>query len=266
VEAARALGQLGAAAAPAGGALLRAAQTGEVGLREEAMRALAVAQPLEAAEAFTSGLRDAEPQVRVLASAGWRKAAAVPEEAVPALVEALHDPEVQVRANAAFALGRLDPVPTEAIPLLAECTAHPDVGLRLNAALALQAVPGRAAAAALHPLLDDPNPRLRLIAARRILAEDAADPEAVAVVADALAARAAGIRRAAVELVAAVGPAAGAVLDAVRRRLEGETDPDVRGFVAEVVERLGRVAERQAGGSGDGGAARPEGRETTRSG
>ena len=35
-----------AMAAPAGPALLRAAQTGEVGLREEAMRALAVAQPL----------------------------------------------------------------------------------------------------------------------------------------------------------------------------------------------------------------------------
>ena len=35
---------------------------------EEAMRAMAVAQPPEAAEAFTSGLRDAEAQVRKLAS------------------------------------------------------------------------------------------------------------------------------------------------------------------------------------------------------
>jgi HEAT repeat protein len=224
------------------------------------MRALAVAQPPEAAEAFTSGLRDAEPQVRMLASAGWRKAAAVPEEAVPALVEALHDPEVQVRANAAFALGRLDPVPAEAIPLLAECTAHPDAGLRLNAALALQAVPGRAAADALHPLLADPNPRLRLIAARRVLAEDAADAGAVAVVADALAAPAAGIRKAAADLVDAVGPAAGAVLDAVRGRLQAETDPDVRAFLAEAVGRLERVADGPAGGSGDGATARPEDR------
>src|SRR4051794_40361674 len=192
------------------------------------MRALAVAQPPAAAAAFATGLRDAGPQVHKLASAGWRKAAAVPEEAVPALVEALHDPEVRVRANAAFALGRLDPVPAEAIPLLAECAAHPDAGLRLNAALALQAVPGRAAADALHPLLHDPNPRLRLIAARRLLAEDPADQGAVAVVADALAAPAAGIRKAAADLVDAVGPAAGAVLDAVRARLEKETDPDVR--------------------------------------
>ncbi len=255
METARALGQLGTASASAGGALLRAAQTGEVGLREEAMRALAVAQPPEAAEAFTSGLRDAEPRVRVLASAGWRKADAVPDEAIPALVEALHDPEVQVRANAAFALGRLDPVPAEAIPLLAECTAHPDAGLRLNAALALQAVPGRAAADALHPLLDDPNPRLRLIAVRRVLAEDPADPDAVAVVADALAAPATGIRRAAAEMVEAIDPAAGAVLDAVRRRLAGETDSDTRSFLAEAVGRLEQVAKRQANGSGNGGAA-----------
>jgi HEAT repeat protein len=266
VEAARALGQLGAAAAPAGGALLRAAQTGEAGLREEAMRALAVAQPPEAAEAFTSGLRDAEPQVRVLASAGWRKAAAVPEGAVPALVEALHDPEVRVRANAAFALGRLDPVPAEAIPPLAECTGHPDAGIRLNAALALQAVPGRAAAAALHPLLDDPSPRLRLIAARRILAEDPVDPGAVAVVADAIAAPAAAIRRAAADLLDAVGPAAGAVLDAVRGRVETETDVDVRGFLADAVGRLERVAEREAGGAGDGATAGSEDRDATRSG
>jgi HEAT repeat protein len=229
------------------------------------MRALAVAQPPEAAEAFTSGLRDAEPQVRMLASAGWRKAAAVPEEAVPALVESLHDPEVQVRANAAHALGRLDPVPAEAIPLLAECAAHPDAGLRLNAALALQAVPGRAAADALHPLLDDPNPRLRLIAARRILAEDAADAGAVAVVADSLTAPATGIRQAAADLVEAIGPGVGAILDALRGRLERETDPDVRGSLAVVVARLERVADGQAGGTVDKGSMQAEDLEDTRS-
>lgn len=213
-------------------------------MREEAMRALAMAQPPEAAEAFTSGLRDAEPQVRMLASAGWRKAAAVPEEAVPALVEALHDPEVKVRANAAFALGRLDPMPVEAIPLLAECAIHPDAGLRLNAAFAFQSVPGRVAADALYPLLDDPSPRLRLIAARRVLAEDGADAKAVAVVADAIAAPAAGVRKAAADLVDAAAPAAGAVLEAVRARLQGETDPDLRALVAEAVGGTGAAGRR----------------------
>src|SRR4051794_32249344 len=235
------------------------------------MRALAVAQPPAAAAAFATGLRDAGPQVHKLASAGWRKAAAVPEEAVPALVEAMHDPQVQVRANAAHALGRLDPVPAEAIPLLAECAAHPDAGLRLNAALALQGVPGRAAADALHPLLDDPNPRLRLIAARRVLADDPADAGAVAAVADALASPAAGIRHAAADLTEAVGPAAAAIRDAVRGRLDGETDPAARGYLAAVVERLERVADRQAEGSGrrdtapagDGEATRSEAPKST---
>ena len=238
VEAARALGQLGAAAASAGAALLRAAQTGEAGLREEAMRALAVAQPPEAVEAFASGLRDAEPQVRMIASAGWRKASEVPEEAVPALIEALHDPEVQVRANAAFALGRLDPVPAEAVPLLAECTAHDDAGLRLYAAIALQAAPGREASDALRPMLHDPNPRIRLIAARRELAEDPADAEAVAAVADALADPAPGIRKAARDLIGAIGPAAEAVRNAVRERIECEADAEVRELLVEAAGRM----------------------------
>ncbi len=203
VESARALGQLGSAAAPAGAALLRAAQTGEVALREEAMRAMAVAQPPEAAEAFTSGLRDAEAQVRKLASAGWRKAVAVPEAAIPALIEALQDPEVQVRANAAYALSRLETLPLEAIAILAECATHPDAGLRLSAALALQGAKGRAATEALHALLDDPNPRLRLIAARRVLSDNATDAEAIAAVSDALASPTEAIRKAAGELLEA---------------------------------------------------------------
>ena len=109
------------------------------------MRALALAQPVEAAEAFVSGIRDAEPQVRMLASAGWRKASTVPEEAIPALIEAL------------------------------------------------------------------------------------------------LAASAAGIRKAAEELVEAVRPAANAILDALRGRLETEEDQEVRRFLGEALVHLKRV-------------------------
>ena len=73
------------------------------------MRAIAMIQPPETAQAFIAGLKDASGDIRIVASAGWMKAAAIPEEAVPALVEALRDPEVQVRANAAHALARLEP-------------------------------------------------------------------------------------------------------------------------------------------------------------
>ncbi|VTR93447.1 heat-repeat-containing pbs lyase : HEAT repeat-containing protein OS=Singulisphaera acidiphila (strain ATCC BAA-1392 / DSM 18658 / VKM B-2454 / MOB10) GN=Sinac_5393 PE=4 SV=1: HEAT_2: HEAT: HEAT_2: HEAT_EZ: HEAT_2: HEAT_2: HEAT_2 [Gemmata massiliana] len=237
-EAARALGQFGAAATPAGPALLRAAQTGEAGLREEAMRALVVAQPPEAATAFTTGLRDAEPSVRKLASAGWRKAAEIPEEAVPVLIEALHDPEVQVRANAAHAISRLDPVPAEAVPLLAECALAPDAGLRLNAALALQAAPGQAAADALHPLLDDPNPRLRLIAARRLFTDDPADATTATAVAEALVAPASSVRQAAFDLIESIHPAAPATLKVLRDRTATETDSDVTQLLNEAIARL----------------------------
>ena len=116
VHAALALGQLGPAAAAAGGPLLRAAQTGEVSVREQAMRAIAMIQPPETTQAFAAGLKDACGDIRMVASAGWMKAAAIPEEAIPALVEALRDPEVQVRANAAHALARLDALPGDGHP------------------------------------------------------------------------------------------------------------------------------------------------------
>lgn len=140
----------------------------------------------------------------------------------------------------------------------------------MNAVLALQAVPGRAAADALHPLLDDPNPRLRLIAARRVLAEDAADPGAVAVVADAMSAPAAGLRMAATDLLDAVGPAVGAILEVLRGRSDAETDPEVRKFVAEAVERLERIVASHFGESIAKGTTQPEntqeGEEITRLG
>lgn len=238
-EAARALGQIGASAASAGPALLRAVRTGGAEVREEAMRAVVLIQPPELADALTAGLHDAEPGVRVLASAGWRKAGDIPEEAVPALVEALHDPEVQVRANAAHAVGRMDPVPAEAVPLLTDCLTVGDAGLRLNAALALQAAPGRAAADSLRPLLLDANPRLRLIAARRELAEDPADPAAAEVVAVASADPSSAVRRAAEQLIDALAPAALlTVLEAVRARRLATPESDE---LAEVEDRLVRM-------------------------
>ena len=134
VYAALALGKLGSAAAPAGAALLHAAQTGEVSVREQAMRAIAMIQPPETTAALAAGLKDACGDIRRVASAGWMNATSISEGAIPALVEALRDPEVQVRANCARALARLDVIPAAAIPLLIDCTADANDGLRLNAA------------------------------------------------------------------------------------------------------------------------------------
>ncbi len=238
-EAARALAQIGPAAAPAGMALLRAVQTGEAGVREEAMRAMVMVQPPEAYEAFTTGLRDAEVGVRTLASAGWRRAADIPETAILALIEALHDPELQVRANVAHAFGRMNPVPAEAVPLLAECLSSTDGGLRLNAALALLAAAGRSAFDALRPLLDDPNPRLRLIAARRLLTEEPLDTHTAEVIAAAVVDPNPSIRKATTELIANLStPAVPTVLAALRARLEGEHESGPRDALTAAIEKV----------------------------
>ena len=117
-----------------------------------------------------------------MASAGWMKAAAVPEEAVPALVEALRDPEIQVRANAAHALARLEVLPAGAVARYWECAGDPNDGLRLNAAVALRLAPSGEVGDLMEHLLDDPNVRVRLVAAGAVLEADATDARAATVV------------------------------------------------------------------------------------
>jgi len=216
-QAALALGKLGPGAAAAGESLLRAARTGEVGVREQAMRAIAMIQPPEAAEAFAVGLKDASVDVRVLASAGWINAEAVPPEAAPALVEALRDPEPRVRANAAQAMTRLEAVPADAVPLLVECAAEPNDALRLAAATALKSAPPEAVDEVMEHLTEDPNPRVRLAAAGALLSVDPDDAQAAAVLLDALADPAARVRETALEVFESLGEAAARALDAVLR-------------------------------------------------
>ena len=155
--AALALGKLGRAAAAAGASLLRAAQTGEVSVREQAMRAIAMIQPPETTEALAAGLKDVCGDIRRVASAGWMNAAAISEEAIPALIDGLRDPEVQVRANCAHALARLDVIPSAAIPLLIECTADANDGLRMSAARALKLAPAQAVIVVMQNLVADPE-------------------------------------------------------------------------------------------------------------
>jgi len=235
--AARALGEMGTAAIAAGPALVRAARTAELSVRTEAMRALALVQPPEACEAFASGLADVDPDVRILASAGWRNAAAVPDEAVPRLVEALGDSEDKVRANAAYALARLAELPTEAVPLLVSLASDSAERVRLAAALSLRAVPS-VAGATLTPLLDDPSARVRLVAAGALLADAGAGDRARDVLVEALASDAADVHRAALALFAAQGGGAGALLLALRERPGAGVREAVWAELAGIVERL----------------------------
>jgi HEAT repeat protein len=215
-------------------------------VREAEVRAAVMIQPPEAAEVFTGGLADASPEVRRVASAGWMKAAGIPESAVPALVDALHDPEVQVRANAAHALSRLDALPPTAVPLLEECAADPNDGLRLNAAVALRGAASGAGAGTLRRLIEDPNTRVRLVAAGAVLSADPADPAAATAVAAALSDPALRLRRLGLDVVASLGDGGVAYLDALRRRSTEEEDASVRAELAALLTRLESVASASA--------------------
>ena len=213
VYAALALGNLGPAAAAAGGSLLRAAQTGEVSVREQAMRAIAMIQPPEATEAFAAGLKDSCGDIRRVASAGWMNATVISEEAVPALIEALRDPEVQVRANCAHALARLDEIPAAAIPLLIECTADANAGLRMNAARALKLAPAEAVIEVMQHLVADPNSRVRLIAASSLLVAEPGNTLAGAVLVESLDDPVLRVREAALVLLDSLGAGGLALLE-----------------------------------------------------
>jgi HEAT repeat protein len=242
VHAALALGQLGPAAVDAGGPLLRAAQTGEESVREQALRAIAMIQPPETTQALAADLKDACGDIRVVASAAWMKAAAIPEEAVPALVDALSDPEVRVRANAAHSLARLDPLPAAAIPLLIECTADANDGLRMNAVTALKAAPAGAVGEAMQHMVADPNSRVRLIAASFLLAAGLGNAEAGAVLVEVLSDPTPRVRKAALELVESLGPGGSEFINALKDRdgLEGEAE--LRGTLTRLIERLENLA------------------------
>jgi HEAT repeat protein len=180
-HAALALGKLGPAAVSAGESLLRAAQTGEMRLREQAVRAIAMIQPPESTAAFAFGLQDASTDVRVLAPAGWMNAATVPDEAIPALLDALRDPEVRVRANAANAISRLDTVPVEVVTLLIDCASDPNDALRRNAVKALKNARPESVAEIMENLTANPNLHVRLTAMSELLSKEVNDTTAGAV-------------------------------------------------------------------------------------
>jgi HEAT repeat protein len=221
--AALALGKLGPAAAASGASLLRAAQTGEVSVREQAMRAIAMIQPPETTEALAVGLKDVSGDVRKVASAGWINAPAISAEAIPALVEALRDPEVQVRANCAHALARLDVIPAAAIPLLIECTADANDGLRMNAARALKLAPAEAVIEVMQHLVADRNSRVRLIAVSSLLVAEPGNTLAGAALLESLDDPVLRVREAALALLDSLGEEGLALLEE-RRETSSERE------------------------------------------
>jgi HEAT repeat protein len=231
----------------AGPVLARAAATGEAELRVEALRAVAQIQPPESAAVFRAGLHDADPDVRKLASAGLILVAELPDEVVPELIESLHDPEARVRSNAARVLLRIDPLPPAAVTALKDCTHDADAGMRLNAARVLRNATPDEVKEEFIRLLEDDNPRLRLLAASSLLAADPADGPAAAVVVAALRLGPPGIRRDAIELIASLGPNGQPFRGALADQAAEEVEPELNGRIGEVLEKLEEPAEPLAG-------------------
>ena len=92
----------------------------------------------------------------------------------PPLVEVLHDPETLVRANAAHSLARLEVLPTGSVAALRECAG--DLNDAYNAACALRLAPPGEVADLMDHLLDDPNVRVRLVAAGAVLEANSTTP------------------------------------------------------------------------------------------
>lgn len=204
------LGQMGDDAQSTVAMLLDAIQGSDAAVREAALRAVVFIQGPEAFAGFMLGQRDDDPSIRVLASAGWRKAHAIPEQAIPLLIQALHDPEYRVRANVAHALGRVDPLPEAAVAPLMECVRDPHDEVRIHAAVALRAAPSSSAlAVALNHLLHDPHPRVRLLAAARMIGDDPLNAEVQAVIRESLANPKAALRTAAFGVIQGLGDRGG---------------------------------------------------------
>ena len=171
------------------------------------MRAVAMIQPPEAAEAFTGRDDGREPRG--------------PQGGVGRVDEGGRDPggggpgpgRGAARPGGPGAGERRprpvparDGLPAEAVPLLAECAADPNDGLRTERRGGPgERGPGRPAADTLRRLVEDPNSRIRLIAAGAVLAEDPADAAAGEVVAAALADPALRLRRVGLDVVASLG-------------------------------------------------------------
>jgi HEAT repeat protein len=245
VNAASALAGFGPAAAAAGPALLRVAQNGEATLRAYAVRALILIRSPETMPALLSGLADATIEIRKMASAGFIVAPSIPEDAIPLLVDSLRDPEALVRANAANALARLDELPSSALEPLIECSADGHDGLRMNAAMALENAPPVAVAEVFAHLIDDPNARVRLIAAGFLLQQDLNHERAISVASEALLDPLPRLRSSALELVVSLGEKGGAFLKPLEGRAKEEGDPEVRKRIAELLEKLKAVKQKE---------------------
>ncbi len=244
-EAARALGLIGAAAAPAAPDLIALLRDEDETVRCQAAESLGkVDGPPEAVVAALVGLlSDVSQAVR---AAGARTLGALQEKAasaVPALVPLLQDREEAVRLAAAEAVGRIGTLNGQATPTLVEGLKNPDNVVRAETAEALGTIGETAAEAtpALVKALKDTNDRVRAKAAEALgkIGEGAA--AAVPGLVRALRDKDNWVSAMAAEALGEMGESADGAVPALIRSL-GHMNPQVRSNAAEALGKMSATA------------------------
>jgi HEAT repeat protein len=157
------LGPRGAAAVPA---LLEAMRDPEWNVRNAAGRALEEAVRPEHAERLTAGLVPPDVETRYHVARALARLGPAAARAVPVLRDTLADADAEVRMEAVWALAAIGPAAANALPDLLRALGDADPQVRAGAAWALAHVgAGRDAAAALEPLVRDPDRDVREAAA-----------------------------------------------------------------------------------------------------
>lgn len=153
------LGRRGASAVPA---LLEAMRDTEWNVRNAAGRALEEAAGPEHAELLTSALAEPDVETRYHVARALARLGPTAARAVPVLVTTLADADSEVRMEACWALAAIGPAAASAAPALLRALGDADPQVRAGAAWSLAHVgAGAHAAAALEPLLQDPDRDVR---------------------------------------------------------------------------------------------------------
>ena len=154
-NAARALGGMGAAAAPAVPALSAALYDGDGSVRLAAVDSLA---QVGAVEELAKAISSTDATVRRLAIS---KLPSFGARAIPVLTAALESEDPENVAQAASLLGYMQPPATAAVPALARVLQRPEPLVRMRAVEALEEIGGPDVEAALQSVGDDPDLSVR---------------------------------------------------------------------------------------------------------
>jgi HEAT repeat protein len=248
-QAARALGGLGKAAAPAAPELVARLKEPNEALRIATAEALGrVGAGPATVPALVALLDDASPEIRTAGARALGELKGAAGAAVPALVPLLQETDDGVRQAAAEAVAEIGALSGDAIAALTAGLASSDNAVRAQTAEALGeiGVAAEQAVEALSVALVDDNERVRASAAQALARMGEAAAEAVPELVDALSDPDNWVSALAAEALGEIGEDAAAAAPALVRALR-HANPLVRANAAEALGQIGDGARAAVG-------------------